>query len=205
MTSGVYLIEFPSGAQYIGKSIDIDKRWKQHLDKMNKGTAAKPMQAEWNKYQDFNASVLLMCHEDHIDVVEAHYINRFKPSLNTSIPKDPYAHMTYDEVDTLFGSFTISAEGHVVEWGNALRDIEHLKSKIRSLEAEVEDLEDNNDMLMKKRTDEEMLFDVECKILGLEQQLKHKSMQVDQLDRELRSLKAQIEYYQLPWWKRWFR
>lgn len=75
MNSGIYKLTFKSGNYYIGKSNNIDRRWKEHLDKFTRGKAAARMQAEYNKYGAPNGEVLLFCHEDHIDIMEALYIH----------------------------------------------------------------------------------------------------------------------------------
>jgi hypothetical protein len=93
MTTGIYQLTFPSGKIYIGQSVDMETRWKQHADKFRKGTAAKPMQAEFNRAGFPSSEVLLVCHKDHLDMMESMYINARRIQmpermLNTSIPKD---------------------------------------------------------------------------------------------------------------------
>lgn len=93
MTTGIYLLIFNSGKRYIGQSVDIESRWKQHFDKFRKGTAAKAMQQEFNNYGLPEAQVLLECHKDHLDMMESLYINHNMIKhrhimLNTSIPAD---------------------------------------------------------------------------------------------------------------------
>ena len=93
MTTGIYQLTFNSGKIYIGQSVDIETRWKQHGDKFRKGTAAKAMQAEYNIAGHPNTEILLVCHKDHLDMMESMYINARRIQvkdrmLNTSIPKD---------------------------------------------------------------------------------------------------------------------
>ena len=93
MTTGIYQLTFSSGKRYIGQSIDVEARWKQHTDKFRKGTAAKPMQAEFHASGYPDADLLLECHKDHLDMMESMYINsnciaHKHLMLNTSIPKD---------------------------------------------------------------------------------------------------------------------
>lgn len=93
MTTGIYQLTFSSGRRYIGQSVDIEARWKQHADKMRKGTAAKPMQAEFNAHGFPSSDILMVCHKDHLDMMESMFINsnciKHKHlMLNTSIPKD---------------------------------------------------------------------------------------------------------------------
>lgn len=75
MIAGIYKLTFPSGMYYIGKSVDIHNRWKQHHDTLVKGKHSQRMQAEFNRHKDYTQEVLLECHQDHIDIMEAYYIN----------------------------------------------------------------------------------------------------------------------------------
>lgn len=47
---GIYkIINRENGKYYVGSSVDIDERWKQHLQKLNSGTHINPkLQASWN-------------------------------------------------------------------------------------------------------------------------------------------------------------
>ena len=99
MASGIYQLEFVTGERYIGKSVDIKARWKQHADKLQKGTAAKPMQDAYQR-SDFDlplGQVLLECHGDLLDEYEGMYINLYTPELNTNIP----ARRTNEDYDIL--------------------------------------------------------------------------------------------------------
>jgi hypothetical protein len=71
----------------------MEQRWCQHIDKMRKGTAAKSMQLEYNIAGTPSSEILLVCHKDHLDMMESMYINARliqvpERMLNTSIPKD---------------------------------------------------------------------------------------------------------------------
>ena len=88
MITGIYKLTFPSGMYYIGKSVDVDVRWKQHHDAFVKGKHSQRMQAEFNRHKDYTQEVLLECHQDHIDIMEAYYINYGNKTmmLNTIYP-----------------------------------------------------------------------------------------------------------------------
>lgn len=94
--SGIYQITFPTGAIYIGKTNDYYRRVDEHINKLLKGTAAKALQAEILKTKgesELSISLIVECHEDHIDLMEDIYIRRAKQEygsrcLNTQQRKD---------------------------------------------------------------------------------------------------------------------
>jgi hypothetical protein len=87
--SGVYILKFKSGKYYIGKTNDFERRWKEHFDKFDKGTAALKMQMEYNRSGYPSTSIMITCHEDHIGLLEANLIhNNWSDNiLNASRPK----------------------------------------------------------------------------------------------------------------------
>jgi hypothetical protein len=89
MASGIYQLTFSSGKFYIGKSLDLETRWKQHFNKFATGKAARPMQVEYERCGLPSTDVLFHCHQDHIDIMEEWLIDQFKcgDMLNTTYPK----------------------------------------------------------------------------------------------------------------------
>ena len=87
MDSGIYRLTYRTGETYVGKSIHITTRWKQHFDKLAKGKAAKEMQDAYYASGEFpRTEVLVYCHRDMLDYYEGYFINYLKPPLNTQIP-----------------------------------------------------------------------------------------------------------------------
>jgi hypothetical protein len=88
MASGIYRLTFSSGKYYVGKSLDLETRWKQHFNKFATGKAARPMQLEYDQCGLPKTEVLFYCHKDHIDILEEWLIDQFKgPNmLNTTYP-----------------------------------------------------------------------------------------------------------------------
>ena len=86
MNSGIYLYTFANGDNYIGQAIDIEKRWDQHIQKMKKGQHTKLIQAAYNVFGLPEFRVMLECHPNYLDPMEAWCINRWKPTLNGNIP-----------------------------------------------------------------------------------------------------------------------
>jgi len=88
MASGIYRLTFSSGKYYIGKSLDLETRWKQHFNKFATGKAARPMQLEYDRCGLPQTEVIFDCHKDHIDILEELLIEQFKgpDMLNTTYP-----------------------------------------------------------------------------------------------------------------------
>lgn len=102
MTSGIYKLTFSSGAYYIGKSVDIDTRWKQHADKLQKGTAAAKMQAEFNRCGLPSGEIIAECHKDHLDVMEAFIISNYRDTRPQVILNDKFpACVSYDAFENI--------------------------------------------------------------------------------------------------------
>ena len=89
MASGIYRLTFSSGKFYIGKSLDLETRWKQHFNKFATGKAARPMQIEYDRCGLPDTEVMFYCHQDHIDIMEEWLIDEYKcgDMLNTTYPK----------------------------------------------------------------------------------------------------------------------
>lgn len=183
IVSGIYKITFPSGNFYIGKSIDVYARWKQHTDKLKKGTAAKPMQVQWNTHKQFKAECIFECHPDHIDIMEAFYISRMLPPLNTTRPQDPFPGMSFDKIDSIAAWFHMSTVEHIT-----------LMEKYKvELDSTKKDLTNTS----KKRSAEEIQTTLGKELSKTIQQSYIKDLEID-------SLKSQLRYAQIPWWQKLF-
>lgn len=89
MAAGIYRLTFSSGKFYIGKSLDLEARWRQHFNKFALGKAARPMQLEYDRCGLPETEVIFYCHQDHIDILEELLIEQFKcgDMLNSTYPK----------------------------------------------------------------------------------------------------------------------
>lgn len=76
---GVYKITNNiNGKVYIGQSINIKARWKDHVNSLNRGDSrCTILQRAWNKYkqENFSFDILELCDEDALDNIEINYIN----------------------------------------------------------------------------------------------------------------------------------
>ena len=86
--SGVYQIRsIRDGKLYIGSAVDISKRWKLHINRLNLDKHhAHHLRAAWVKYgsENFVFEVVEYCDKSQLIEREQHYIDGLKPEYNTS-------------------------------------------------------------------------------------------------------------------------
>ena len=79
---GIYKIENKvNGKVYIGQSIDIEKRWKEHISCLNNRTHHNDyFQKSWNKYgaDNFTFSIIEECKLSELDKKEIYWINYYE-------------------------------------------------------------------------------------------------------------------------------
>lgn len=82
MTCGIYMIQNKvNGKRYIGQSVDIEKRWREHKSELNRGYHInKHLQNSWNKYKEdnFEFTVIWECDESQLNTMEVDYITKLK-------------------------------------------------------------------------------------------------------------------------------
>lgn len=78
---GIYkILNNVNGKMYIGQSINIKARWKDHINALNRGDShCALLQRAWNKYgqDNFSFEILELCNEDMLDEVEVKYIEMY--------------------------------------------------------------------------------------------------------------------------------
>lgn len=127
MTCGIYKLNFESEHFYIGKSINIEERWKQHFIKFEKGTAAKAMQACFNDHGYPDTEIIISCHPDHLDVLEPLYINAYYNSaycLNSDKPTVYHQPSEFTKYIELLKESTFSHLDRILELKTS-KDIEY--------------------------------------------------------------------------------
>ena len=86
--TGVYVIKCQSnGLIYIGSSVNIRKRWSEHINTLNRNTHGNNyLQNAWNKYgqENFDFSVLDICESEKLQMKEQFYLNFYR-SYNRGI------------------------------------------------------------------------------------------------------------------------
>ncbi|HEY1391667.1 MAG TPA: GIY-YIG nuclease family protein [Ktedonobacterales bacterium] len=90
MTTGVYaIINTVTGEEYIGKSYNIEQRWREHSVQLRAGTGNKFFQHAWDTYGEaaFTFRILEECADlRQMDAAEVRHIAERKPAYNRSIP-----------------------------------------------------------------------------------------------------------------------
>lgn len=194
MPSGIYKLTFTDGSFYIGKSISISNRWKQHFDKFIKGKAASNMQRAFDMHGAPTGEILFKCHKDHIDIAEGLFINRLNPPLNGTYPPDPFAGMGIPEIEKISELFSLSTIDHI----KRIKSLEQTKKEALSIISkhndEVAELELVISELQEIRLQEVLDNDTN----GYIEELKRDN---DKLNSENRALRAKLS---APWWRRWF-
>jgi group I intron endonuclease len=83
---GVYRItNIVNNKVYIGQSINIKARWKEHINALRRGDSrCTLLQRAWNKYKEHNFTfeILELCTEEELDFVEIKYIKLYNAVNN---------------------------------------------------------------------------------------------------------------------------
>lgn len=172
MKSGIYCLTFTNGQKYVGRSIDIERRWQEHAEKLRTGKAAKALQLAFDRYGYPIARILMLCHSDHCDLMESYFICKLQPELNS------------------VGGITVSAaefevlEQHA-EWLQ-YSTVEHL-NKMMEYEISIAKLQNDNN---------EQVKSLEKKIKELDSYIEEERIAAD-VNNEIKALKQDnIELYQ---------
>jgi hypothetical protein len=121
----------------VGKSLDLETRWKQHFNKFATGKAARPMQLEYDRCGLPQTEVIFDCHRDHIDILEELLIDQLKgpDMLNTTYPQ---VNRT-DEVSILINNSRDLLNLSTFEHLELLHRVERKITEIREQKQESDD------------------------------------------------------------------
>ena len=200
MASGIYQLTFATGDTYVGKSVDLERRWQQHTDKLSKGTAAKDMlQAYYSSdYRYPTAKVLLECHPDVLDEYENYFINWLEPELNTQRP----APRTEQEQLALIrhakaGMAIYSVPAIMLAMENVQASSVELEDKVVELESSLETLESDYQTL-------DEAWDTRALItLRKTQKFMELESNLNNLESQCRLLETwRLRVLKLNWWQR---
>lgn len=203
MNSGIYKLTFSSGRFYVGKSIDIPTRWKQHEDKFAKGTAAVRMQQEFDQCGSPHKEVLIHCHADHIDIIETWMIDTHYQEHGNMMLNATYAEAIPDQ-DRL----KVNRGIHLL----SLSTPDHIEMICDLQEAAVKAAEEVKKAKKKVKKYQEMGILVPQEVLDMREELEWCKEQRDDLEAESNQLAQAVidlraEVYKLQkrsWWSRLF-
>jgi group I intron endonuclease len=85
--SGIYQIQSLIKPEriYIGSAMDINHRWKTHLNLLKKGEHHSiKLQNHFNKYgkNDLVFTIIELCFSEYLIIIEQHYIDIYNPNFN---------------------------------------------------------------------------------------------------------------------------
>lgn len=211
MTTGIYKLEFSDGSFYIGQSINIEERWKQHVDKMVKGKAAAPVQQAYEKCGLPTGIVLKECHRNYLDALEALYIresmNR-RGCLNTTVPASPC-----DNNDEYWRVWHVESVDKDLNKSifNLIIELDEIKAKLESSTALSNSISRRADTLQRQRTEEELRADVDKRIASLQERLAETEEEserfweyYEEAKEQLNKLEAKFAKSQQRWFVRLF-
>lgn len=129
--SGIYsIINIENNKQYIGSSINIGKRIKEHIRRLNKNIHHSiKLQRSWNKYEEksFKIKVLEFCSKDNLIKNENYYLNKLSPFFNISKDaKSPMLNRKHkaETIEKFKLRKTINGKDHYLygtKWSEAFR------------------------------------------------------------------------------------
>lgn len=206
MTTGIYLLEFSDGTEYVGQAVDIERRWEQHSANMWGNKAAHKMQAAFKKCGLPTFNILVECHKDHLDLLEAYYIQQREPLLNTSLPKR-LSDWELQMVSLNMVQFKESILGIIHNLASEQETINTLETKIEEEHASVLEWIERYQELTTKRQ-EDICAELKQEYDEFVEEATDRELELDKLLRAFQEavveLETEIIRLKKPWWKKIF-
>lgn len=156
MRKGIYLItNLENNKKYVGKSLDISRRFNEHRMNLNRGTHCNSyLQNAWDKYGEdsFSFSVLEIVKDgENIDKLELEWLTRLdlnnrEKGYNLCIPREDYAGVGKHSEETR-GRMSRSRFKHIGGYFN-LEEYNAWKKDIVEKEANIEKRNYRGDVLV---------------------------------------------------------
>lgn len=196
MSSGIYRLDFRSGATYVGKSINVYERFKDHMRSFEKGKAASRMQAEYDKWGPPEMEVIIEAHPDHIDILERYFIGALKPELNTQLPNELEV-MDVESISSYFSLLKHSTVAIIRLCASQDKEMDELRIENEKLAASCQNLVTRFNEKMYETKAGEQLRETELELNAIEEKL-------ESVGADLDAALAQIEELKKPWYKKLF-
>ena len=95
LASGIYcFVNRFNGKRYIGRSVNIEKRKKQHLGKLKKRVHhSRKFQKDFDEFGEsaYDWMILCIAEKDQLEQIEYDLLKIWKPKLNNPAPKVPFS------------------------------------------------------------------------------------------------------------------
>jgi hypothetical protein len=210
MKSGIYSLHFGNGFIYIGKSKNIEARYEQHKEALRKGRAAKPLQNIYDTLRKVPfMEVCIECHPDHLEVMEAYFINKNLGSklLNTIIPKSPF---NLDIGPEAYYSYTCPEQTVIdnckIPFVEMCLKLHEQHVNFIKTDTELGRIKAVNAILAKDRDAEEIIHDIEGRIVKLQEELAATIEELDYASEDILDKDKLIaklkEELRTPWYKK---
>lgn len=185
--TGIYALHFTTGGLYVGQAQDIAARYKQHVKDLQTGEHTQKMQSAYTIAGSLPAiEILLECHRDYLDIFECWFINRMKPSLNTSRPKNVLEGVCQQGLDALVANKDNSIMYTLAAMASKLGKLDRLKLALEEADEEIERLEHVRNM-------QEIEAAGKSRIYDLRDQVKEKDTLIECLTEEAKRLEKELD------------
>lgn len=193
---GIYRLTFKDGSTYIGQSVDVEKRWEEHRTSFNNNKAAIKLQTHFNKHgHPVKYDVIVMCHKDHLYLLEGYFIWKEKPRLNTSIPFKNVTPEAADLIEKNLNTFKFSTLDIISMADDLYSKVDVLTAKVALFEQELEEA-------LKARTNQELEIEA-CRQLKVYQDMYEKDM--DRKNDTISTLSKELAIASIPWYRKLFK
>lgn len=120
MTCGIYKLRFNGTTKcYVGQSLDIERRFKEHTSAMRNTRASKQLQEAYGLYGQPFLEILEQCAKEALDAREDYYIKQYNSCIEGFNVKHTHGHRS-----TLYGE---TAPGALASNDDILEIFEYLK------------------------------------------------------------------------------
>ena len=193
MTTGIYLLKFAHGLEYVGQAIDIEKRWEQHKSNMLANKAAAKMQHAFKTCGFPETEIVIECHKDNLDILEGYFIQLLRPALNTVL-NGMYSDVELSIIERNMDLVKLSTT-------QLLDAYNKLETAMNICAEQAKALEEGMVELDKARTASSMAIGA---VRELQELKTLHEQEIDSLESEIELLTSRLECAERPWWRKIF-